>query len=164
MLELVLLRHAHAILAIPNMQDIDRPLSAEGKQQATLQGKQLKKYKFLPQAIITSPALRTLTTAQLVAKVLHYPKEEIEKIPELYLAEVADILQTISEVPVSIQRLLLVGHNPGLSQVCRLIADPMMAELPTAGAVFLQWEASSWDTVVELDVQPIKIISLNLPY
>lgn len=162
MLELILVRHAQAASIATHIQDIERPLNTAGNVQADFLGKQLKKRKVVPQLILTSPAIRTLSTAELLATILNYPTQNIQKITELYLAEAADILQVIGEIPFSIHQAMLVGHNPGLSQVCRILADPILAELPTAGAFFLQWEADSWENIIEQNIQPDNFILLDL--
>jgi len=156
MRELLLIRHAHSILATANMQDNERPLSKEGKLQAIILGKQLKKQKIIPQLIITSNALRAVTTAQIVAKNLRYKLTDIKESADLYLAEASEILKVINDLPSSKQHIIIVGHNPGLSQVSRILGEPTLGELATAAAYLLRWKTDDWATIIEEGVQPDK--------
>lgn len=153
MRELVLLRHAHSIVATQAIDDFDRPLSKEGKQQAASLAKQLKKRHFSAQWIVSSAALRALETAKTVAAALHYSVNKIENNKKLYLASPEQIIETIAELPENKHHIILVGHNPGLSQTCRMLAEPHLGELTPAAAYLLQWENSTWQEIINNNIR-----------
>jgi phosphohistidine phosphatase len=112
---LYLLRHAHTLpAALPVLGDFERTLSPQGIAEAGAVGAFMKKNELLPDAIVSSSALRTTQTTKLVL-------EKIEAdIPchferSLYLASASKLLAYIHATNGSIQELLLVSHNPGVA-------------------------------------------------
>ncbi len=116
--ELILLRHAksdHSNLALA---DIDRPLAERGRQDAHTMGEWMLKQQLIPEHIITSPAKRTLQTIKRVRTYIdpdcHITCVQDERI---YEAPHHQILRAIADVPDTVHKLLLVGHNPGLEEL-----------------------------------------------
>ncbi|MDB4966762.1 MAG: sixA [Myxococcales bacterium] len=70
-MELYLIRHAHAVDG-DGLRDDDRPLSREGRRQALDVGGALKKHKVRLGRIVTSPLVRAVETAELVAVTLGF--------------------------------------------------------------------------------------------
>lgn len=114
-LELYLLRHAHAGNASEwTGDDAKRPLSAKGRRQAERLGRYLAELRFEPGSILTSPKLRALQTAQLVADSLG-----VGVVVDERLAGGLDL--RVVEVIVSEdggRQVMLVGHDPDLSDIC----------------------------------------------
>jgi phosphohistidine phosphatase len=120
MTELYLLRHAHAgdstAYAGP---DAERPLSEKGERQANRLGKFLAGARFLPDAIVSSPKVRALRTAELVALHLGLP---VGVDPRLGMAiDLADLDAILGEVGDP-ARPMLVGHDPDFSELAALLS------------------------------------------
>lgn len=108
-------------------------------------GQRLRVRKARPSLIITSSAKRARQTAKLVAKVIKYPKEFLQVEPELYLAATATILEVIAFQNDEFADMLVVGHNPGLTDlVNQLVPDLELDNLPTAGLVAIDFRADHW--------------------
>jgi len=152
-LQLHLLRHAHA--GNPDRwsgPDAARPLSAKGEQQAERLGRFLADVGFEPDAIITSPKVRALRTAEIVAEALGCEVRQDERLArEFDLVTVEAILFDAGE-PL---RPVLVGHDPDFSDLvatlCATDKVPMRkgafaridAERPLAsGGGTLRWLVS----------------------
>lgn len=146
MRRLLLLRHAKAVPAAEPLADSARPLAARGERDADWIGARLARHGFAPHRIITSPAARALQTAEIVAARIGYPREQIATVQSLYLAEPDAIVEVVAAQGAGLESLLVVGHNPGLSElVLGLLPTFEVDDLPTAGVVGLAFAgATGW--------------------
>lgn len=121
--QLLLLRHAKSSWDDPDLTDFDRPLSGRGLKTAPLVGRELARRGWLPDMALVSPALRTRDTWRLVAA--EFPaKVPTEFFRALYDASAGDILDLMRQMDNSVLTLLVVGHNPGLEGLARLLSGP----------------------------------------
>ena len=146
MKRLLLLRHAKAVPATDPLVDIDRPLADRGERDARRIGQRLREQRLQPTLILASPAARALRTAQLVAGTLDFPRERIALDRRLYLAEPAAIAEIIAAQDAAIDTLLVVGHNPGLTELAHQLLPAFdVDDLPTCAIVGLDYAgAVSW--------------------
>jgi phosphohistidine phosphatase len=148
MKRLTLLRHAKSSWRDSDLPDHERPLSGRGERDAPRMGERLSGRKVRPALIITSTAKRALDTARTVARVLGYPREFVQVEPALYLADPTTILDVVGKQEERFTDILLVGHNPGLTElVNQLVPDLELHNLPTAGVVAMESSASRWADV-----------------
>jgi len=144
---ITLLRHAKSDWNSPTRDDFDRPLNARGYRDAPRMGKQLYKRGLHPQLILSSPALRAITTAQIVAAELSYKTESIVTDSNLYLASPATILDILRTKGAACTDVMLVGHNPGLSELANRICAVSIDNIPTCGAFTVELYADNWDAL-----------------
>jgi phosphohistidine phosphatase len=146
MKRLLLLRHAKAVPAAEPLVDIDRPLAERGERDARRIGDRLRRQQLHPTLVLASPAARALRTAQLVAREIDYPLETIALDRRLYLAEPAAIVEIIAAQSDAIKTLIVVGHNPGLTELAhRLLPTFDVDDLPTCAVVGLDYvDAVTW--------------------
>jgi len=124
--------------------DISRPLAERGKRDAHRIGERLRDQQLRPALILTSPADRALQTAQIVASAVNYPQESIALDRRLYLAEPATIVEIIAAQDAALETLLVVGHNPGLTDlVHRLLPDFDVDDLPTGAVAGIDYAAAT---------------------
>jgi phosphohistidine phosphatase len=143
MKRLLLLRHAKAVPATDPLADSARPLAERGEHDAQRIGERLRSYGLRPTLILSSPAARALQTARLVAAAGDYPHDAIALEPALYLAEPATLVAIIAAQSAAIETLLVVGHNPGLTElVHRLLPAFDDDNLPTGAVVGLDYAAA----------------------
>ena len=148
MKRLILLRHAKSSWRDPTLADNDRPLSGRGERDAPRMGTRLGRHGAAPDLVITSHAERALRTATVVARAIDYPVDRIRVLPKLYLASPAEMLAVVGAQDREVGCLLLVGHNPGLTElVNRLLPDLNLDNLPTAGVIAIDFDAESWSDV-----------------
>ncbi len=142
---LILLRHAAAEPAGAGMGDFDRPLDAAGRAEAEHAGRQLAALPHRPELVLTSPANRTLATAGIVARHLGLGRDVLRTDATLYLASVPALRAAIARVPAGVGGLLLVGHNPGLSDLATDIGpEGQDVLLSTAEFVQLELATDGW--------------------
>lgn len=118
MRELILLRHAHAEPAGAGQADLDRPLSPEGLAEAEAAGRWLAAQGLVPDCVLCSPARRTRETLEAVLGVIGYVEQRLED--GIYEAT-AGTLAALADSQREAERLLLVGHNPGLEHLAALL-------------------------------------------
>jgi phosphohistidine phosphatase len=145
MRRLLLLRHAKAVPADEGVADFGRQLAVRGERDARRMGQRLLRRGAPPDRIVASPAERALRTAQLVAEQWGYPIERIASDQRLYLAEPEEILAVIGAQDASVATLLIVGHNPGLTELAHdLLPGLDVDDLPTGGVVALDSRSARW--------------------
>ena len=139
---LLLLRHGKSSWKDTELSDHDRPLKKRGRRAAEDMGRLLRDQNLVPDHILTSTACRAIETALLAADAAKF-SGEIESCPALYHAESSTFVAVVSRVPDRFERVLLVGHNPGLTDwLSRLTSQT--EEFPTAALAHVELPISSW--------------------
>ena len=145
-LRLTLIRHAKTEQAHAGQEDWDRQLEARGQRDAAEMGQRLKGRKLKPDRLLVSPAVRALTTAQILVREMGLPAQKLSQDERLYLASPKHLLQVIHELGDRTRHLAIVGHNPGISEFAdRIAADRPMDNMPTAAVFTLEFEIAKWD-------------------
>lgn len=139
---LYVLRHAKSDqhLGLP---DHERPLNDRGRRQAPEVGRWLSTQSRLDLAVV-STAARTRETWQLVSSELAAPPS-VTFDAAVYDASLDDLLDVVRELPDDASTVVLVGHNPGVSElVAELTGEPV--EMPTAALAVVEL-AGTWSGV-----------------
>lgn len=118
MRQLILLRHAHAEPSSPGQADIDRPLSPEGLAEAEAAGRWLAEQGLVPDCVLCSPARRARETLEAVLATVGYVEQRLDD--SIYDAT-SGALAALADSQRDAERLLLVGHNPGLEHLAALM-------------------------------------------
>ncbi len=149
---LTLLRHAKSGWDDTVARDFDRPLNAKGMRAARTMGRHMRAQGLTFDAVIASPAARVAETLNGVwdgygeALAPNWDRR-------VYLASAATLLDLIREVPASADRLLLVGHNPGLEDLVLMLVpdraddrlrDDVEEKFPTASLAELEFDVTEW--------------------
>jgi phosphohistidine phosphatase len=157
MRRLTLLRHAKTETAHTGEEDWDRMLEPRGQKDAPEMARRLRERKLKPDLIVASPAVRALTTAQIFLRELHLPATKLQKDERLYLASPKELLQVIHELGGEIRHLMIVGHNPGLTEFAeRVSAERKIDNMPTCAIYTLEfdlknWAELQWDSGINVD-------------
>lgn len=144
MKHLYLIRHAKSSWD-NNLIDKERPLNMRGKKDAPYMGAILKEKNINPDLIITSPAVRALTTAKIFSKKLNYPFEKIVIEPKIYAADSSNILKVIHELNDNYNLVMLFGHNPGITELAEYLSNKIILNIPTCGVFSIKCRIKSWE-------------------
>jgi len=147
MKKLYIVRHAKSSWSNASLSDFERPLNARGSGDAPVMGDVLKNANVLPDLIISSPAKRALTTAEIISDKIGYPKKKIEKEADLYHAGPLDIFDILNDVRNEINSLMIFGHNPGFTHLVNTISNFNLPNLPTCGFVEIELILDDWKAV-----------------
>ena len=146
---LYLVRHAKSSWDFPELPDFDRPLNKRGKANAPEMGIRLSSRNIYPDAIITSPANRALTTAKLVAEQIEFPQDQIIAQENIYHASCSELVEIIQEFGDEQKAVMIVGHNPGFTDLANYLKEPdyYISNVPTAGVVAIEFTVNRWPEV-----------------
>ncbi len=156
---LFLIRHAKSSRDDPLLPDRDRPLDDRGKQDAPKMGKRLAKRDVKPDLLLSSPALRALTTAHLIAEEVGYKRKDIVVDDRLYASSADDVLAVIRALDKKLNRVMLFGHNPEFTDLAHRLSSEIV-DMPTSAVVEFNFDTKAWSDVGE--VQPAKV-ALDYP-
>ena len=140
---LLILRHAKSSWDHDDLADYDRPLSKRGESDVPQIGILLQKEHLVPDLIISSSAQRAHKTAQLVVNACGGYEHELRVCPELYLAQPLAYLLILQELGGQIDRVMVVGHNPGLEQLLEALTG-QINPLPTATLAHVRLNIAHW--------------------
>lgn len=146
MKRLTLMRHARAELKHSKpVADFERPLDRRGVAEIANMSERLLSQELIPDLILTSPALRAVQSAESVARTLGLAMRRVQRDDRLYLATAEELLAVLRDLGPQVAHAMLVGHNPGLTELARrLTADPSLGELATAAVATMSFDATSW--------------------
>lgn len=139
---LLLLRHGKSSWTDASLADHDRPLKKRGREAAKRMGQLLRELDLVPDHILTSSATRATATAQLAATASSFDGE-VEVVPVLYHADPSAFVAITSRVPNRFERVLIVGHNPGLEDWIERLTEHADA-FPTAALARIELPIDSW--------------------
>ena len=144
-MRLTLVRHGNAEWKDARMDDFQRPLNKRGAKEADSIARRMLELDWMPDLILASNAERTRATADIIAKIL--PPKRLQFDERLYLASVSDILNVIRETGPLVTHLMIVGHNPGISEAAQLLAPQETLELSTGCACSVVFKMNAWADV-----------------
>ena len=145
----LLMRHGKSEWEDESIPDFERALAPRGRSDSPVMGRFLRKAGKIPDLIISSPAKRAKSTAELVAKACGYKKDIVfeESVYENSCGEIINVLQELDD---TINTVLIIGHNPSIEDtVKKLIFREIRnsengIKVPTAAIACLETEAKFW--------------------
>jgi phosphohistidine phosphatase len=140
MKKLLLIRHAKAVHNT-GYADFERPLKHSGTEDATLMAQRLINESIIPQLLVTSPALRTLATADIFAEHLELPRPSEDA--KIYDADRQTLLDIVNQFSGSHNFVGLVAHNPGITQLLNYFTDESR-ELSPGAVALITFEVDEW--------------------
>jgi len=142
---LTLFRHAKSSWNDPRLPDNERPLSSRGERDAPAMTARLAARGERPDLILTSHALRATATARVIAQGLGCPDDIVRIDRRLYLAPPQVLLDVLREQDDADHHVLVVGHNPGLTEAAnRLLPTLACDNLPTSAVVAIAVDTDRW--------------------
>jgi phosphohistidine phosphatase len=146
---LFLVRHAKSSRDDPTLADRDRPLDDRGERDAPKMGERLARRDIKPELILSSPARRALTTAQIMAKKLDY-KDRI------YASSAKALLEVIHGLDDKLKCVMLVGHNPEMSELANRLSREI-ADMATCAVAEFEFDIKSWTRIGKMPPDKVRL-------
>lgn len=146
---LILVRHAKSSWKHEGLSDFERPLNNRGFKNAPEMGRRLVDENLSVETIISSPALRAITTAELIADEMAFNIRKIEQNEQIYEASLTTLIDLVSGLDNNSHRVMLVGHNPGFTGLCNYLSDARIDNMPTCSIAQIHFDIDRWDSISE---------------
>jgi phosphohistidine phosphatase len=145
---LFLVRHAKSDWAHEGLADIDRPLNERGYRDAPLMAARIAKLGHVPERLVSSSAVRALTTSLIFARQLEHDPGRIAIEPRLYEASPLAFIDVLASQPAAANKLMVFAHNPTITDVASELSGVAISNVPTTGVVCVRFDAASWSDAV----------------
>lgn len=140
---LYLLRHAKSSWDNRELKDQDRPLNSRGLSDIPKMAARLRE-RSIVQAIISSTAVRACSTAKLMAEGIGFPADSVYLKSEMYLSGPPKLLEIVRHLDDTLREVMLVCHNPTITEFVNLMSGANISNVPTCGLVTLKLNSDTW--------------------
>ncbi|WP_343531936.1 histidine phosphatase family protein [Pedobacter sp.] len=147
MKQLFIVRHAKSDWGDINLRDFDRPLNHRGHKNAPEMVNRLVEKSIKPDAIVSSPALRALTTAKYFAAGWQLPSEQLDTNANIYEASVKTLLKAVNDFDPQLNKIALFGHNPGLTDLLNYLTGEYISNMPTCSVAIIEFPFDDWKLI-----------------
>ena len=147
MKELFLVRHGKSSWKEAAVHDKDRPLRIKGVEDAYELAATFKEANCYPELIITSSATRAWQTARIIASGFAYPVNRILVKDQLYACGKQDLFEEVCRTANDIQTIMVVGHDPSLTNFANTFLKHPIEKIKTAGFLHLKFECDKWSEI-----------------
>ncbi len=148
MKKLFIARHAKSSWDDFSISDFDRPILNQGKKKTLKVAEALKKDNILPDLIMSSTARRAKETTLLLAQGLGYPVDKIDFKESFYHAYDDEILAELYGLDDSINSVMVVGHNPTLTDLVNQFAAKYIDNLSTSAVACITFKTDDWSKLM----------------
>jgi phosphohistidine phosphatase len=144
---LILVRHGNATSGINAGSDYDRTLSQTGIEEAQEMAFRLKNKRLVPGSILSSPAIRALSTARIFAGILGTEVKDIITQDSIYESSVKSLLHTVNTLDERVDTVAIFGHNPEISDFTEYLTGSGFYQMPTCGIAVIDFAQETWTHV-----------------
>ncbi|NQX83046.1 MAG: histidine phosphatase family protein [Flavobacteriaceae bacterium] len=156
MKKVYIVRHAKSSWKHENIEDTHRPLSKRGIKDAN---KLASKIDIdVPGLILSSSAIRAISTAIIFAEKLNYPFSNLKINKSLYSFSDGYLLKTIKALDDSYDSVMIFGHDHGITDFVNKYGSMNIDKIPTTGIVEIDFRNKHWK-----DIKKGKTVSFNFP-
>jgi len=150
--QLYLMRHAKSDWHTPSTSDFDRPINLRGQKNAKRIGQWMVDNDFLPEKIVSSPAVRARQTIELLIQQLDNERlNTVQFDKDLYLASVETLIECIQLYKADLNSLMLIAHNPGMEQLVNYLlnTDTRMISMTTANLAIFEFPNNDFNPEID---------------
>jgi phosphohistidine phosphatase len=145
---LFVVRHAKSAWDDPRLTDKERTLNERGRHDAPKMARYVAKHHPHPNVLISSTATRAWSTAESFVEAFDLSKKHVIRTDAIYEAPLTALLGVVTTIDDVNDVAMLVGHNPGVTELVRYLSGESFTHMPTCGVVMLTFShASSWQEI-----------------
>ncbi len=156
--EIILVRHGKAADHNTYKRDIDRVLTERGVSDGYKIAEELSAKGVLPDLIITSPAARASHTALIISRVLKRNTDNTKIESLLYHCSADVFLEVIYSLPEDINSVMIVAHNPGVTDLAFELTKGGTSFLPTTGVAIIRYNVDTWQNIHSVNADNFLIL------
>ncbi len=145
---LLLVRHAKSSWNDADISDIDRPLKRSGVKNAIEVSEKLNSLRVSPDIIITSPAVRAMTTALIFARTLKYHYNRIVINEIVYDFSKDALLPLLRNIDDNYDVAMLVGHDPAFTYLLNDLTGKAFEKMPTSSVAKINFRVKHWQKIM----------------
>jgi phosphohistidine phosphatase len=157
---LYVVRHAKSSWDDTHVSDFERPLNHRGSRDAPRMGRFLAEQGIRPDRLVSSPALRALTTARAIADALGYPVNDIDEEPALYDASADAVVNIVRGFADAWSSAMIFGHNPGFTSFVNTLTQSNLGNVPTCAVAKIRVQSDRWS---QLGESPASLVEFYIP-
>ena len=147
MKNLIIVRHCKSSWKDPILSDFDRPLNKRGNIDGELMSNYLREKEKKIDKLILSTSIRTRLTSKYFIEKIHF--NSISYLDELYHASYSEIIKIISKIENNFNNIMVIGHNPGLTELINYFTDMRIYNIPTTGIIKVEFKEDEWSKITE---------------
>ena len=156
---LYIMRHGEAEASNFTLDDFERDLSESGSKKVRKVAQRFAQKAEAIELLVSSPAKRAYETAKLWMLHSGLAAQAVQTDSKIYRAKSADLLGLIHSIDEDVDSLMLIGHNPGITDfVCDLVGESIVS-IPTSGIVRLFLPVAHW---YEVECKKNSIVNMEL--
>jgi phosphohistidine phosphatase len=151
---LLILRHAKAV---PHgaANDFDRVLAEDGHREMEAMARHLATLDDQPDLALVSPSARTRET---------WARCRLPDVPArfedaIYESTARALLRLVLALPDEVERPILVGHNPEISEFAETVPGGPRSPLPTAALALVTWDGQAWARFRPEDARCVSVVT-----
>jgi phosphohistidine phosphatase len=141
---LILVRHGNSNRSISPGSDYTRTLSQTGIEEAQEMAFRAKNRKFITNVIVSSPAIRAISTARIFAGIWGADIQNIITQDSIYESTIKSLLQTVNTLDEDADTVAIFGHNPEISDFAEYLTGSGFYQMPTCGLAVIDFKFETW--------------------
>ena len=148
MKRLILVRHAKTEPLTEANSDFERKLKKRGYKDSRLVADHLIGKNLVPQAIISSPAIRAMQTARIMAGSFSIPENDIHQVPGIYDGVAfEELIRHVNQNALDDETVMVVGHNPDIASMAMRFGGDNFFHFPTAAVAAIIFPVNRWEDI-----------------
>ena len=146
MKRLILVRHGKSSWK-HDLPDHERPLKKRGYRDGEKVSSTFKEFYSPGASLWSSAATRALETAKMFKEALKVPDEDFTIRQDLYTFDAKELQEIIRSCPDTIDKLMIFGHNPAMTNTVNSLGDKIIENLPTTGLCVIDFQNDEWKNI-----------------
>lgn len=143
--QVILVRHGNAKSATYGIPDFDRTLDALGISEAQEMAFRLKNRHLIPKLLVSSPAIRAISTARIFAGIWNKEPEDILIKDYMYESSTSALLRVVNGLEDHVDTVALFGHNPEISAFAGYLTSDDTYSMATCAVVIIDFDVEQWN-------------------
>ena len=156
---LYLMRHAKSAWDDLQQPDVERPLLETGLKRTRRVIEFLQKKDTELDLILTSHAVRAIETARIIAHAFSLDEQHFKIEKGIYHSNADDWMDFFYDIPEDAHRLLMVGHNPAITNFANHFLKEKIDYLTTSGIIVIRFKVNEWSEIAFSNARKVFVVA-----